>query len=260
MAPDRPTGLRGDLDHVVRPTLVTGAGGDIGRAIADALRADGHPVAIADLDLAKAERAAAAPGAAPAIALQLDVTDSAAVREAVALTVEAFGGLGSVVTCAGMHRPTPLDQTDDAFARGLVAVNFLGTFYVCREAHGALAAHGSGRIVTIGSDSSRAGLPKGSVYSATKGAVNSLTRSLAMELARDGITVNCVSPGTVDTEMLRESAEVDPRQMENLVRTVPLRRLARPEEIAAAVAFLCSDAAAYITAQIVPVNGGAHAG
>jgi 2-hydroxycyclohexanecarboxyl-CoA dehydrogenase len=192
--------------------------------------------------------------------LELDVTDSAAVREAVALAVETFGGLGALVTCAGMHLPRPLADTDDDFARRLVDVNFLGTFYACREARDALAAHGSGRIVTIGSDSSRAGLPKGSVYSAMKGAVNSLTRSLAMELARDGITVNCVSPGTVDTEMLRESAAVDPTQIEKLTRSVPLRRLGRPEEIAAAVAFLCTDEAAYISAQILPVNGGVHAG
>jgi 2-hydroxycyclohexanecarboxyl-CoA dehydrogenase len=244
----------------VRPALVTGGGGDIGRAVVAVLRAAGNPVAVADVDLAKAERVAGAPGPAPAIALELDVTDSAAVAAAVGLSTEAFGGLGALVTCAGMHRPTPLADTDDDFARRLVDVNFLGTFYACREARAALAAHGSGRIVAIGSDSSRAGLPKGSVYSAAKGAVNSLTRSLAMELARDGITVNCVSPGTVDTEMLREAAAVDASQIEKLRRTVPLRRFARPEEIAAAVAFLCTDEAAYITAQIVPVNGGAHAG
>jgi 2-hydroxycyclohexanecarboxyl-CoA dehydrogenase len=244
----------------VRPTLVTGGGGDIGRAVADALRAAGNPVAVADLDLTKAERVAAADGVAPAIALELDVTDSAAVGEAVAFTAEAFGGLGALVTCAGLHRPTPLADTDDEFAGRLIDVNFLGTFYACREARAALVAHGAGRIVTIGSDSSRAGLPKGSVYSAMKGAVNSLTRSLAMELARDGITVNCVSPGPVDTQMLREAADADPRQMEKLLRGVPLRRLAAPAEIAATVAFLSSDPAAYITAQIVPVNGGAHAG
>jgi 2-hydroxycyclohexanecarboxyl-CoA dehydrogenase len=244
----------------VRPALVTGGGGDIGRAVADALRAAGNPVAVADLDLAKAERAAAADGVAPAFALELDVTDSAAVRAAVASTAEAFGGLGALVTCAGLHRPVPLADTDDEFARRLIDVNFLGTFYACREARTALAAHGAGRIVTIGSDSSRAGLPKGSVYSAMKGAVNSLTRSLAMELARDGITVNCVSPGPVDTQMLREAGEADPRQMEKLLRGVPLRRLAAPAEIAATVAFLSSDPAAYITAQIIPVNGGAHAG
>jgi 2-hydroxycyclohexanecarboxyl-CoA dehydrogenase len=244
----------------VRPTLVTGAGGDIGRAIVDALRSAGNPVAAADIDLAKAERAVASESAAPAIALRLDVTDSAAAREAVALTLEAFGGLGALVTGAGMHVPTALDDTDDEFARRLVDVNFLGTFYACREAHAALAAHGAGRIVTIGSDSSRAGLPKASVYSAMKGAVNSLTRSLAMELARDGITVNCVSPGPIDTEMLRESAAVAPSQIEKLTRAVPLRRLGLPEEIAAAVTFLCSDDAGYISAQILPVNGGGHAG
>jgi 2-hydroxycyclohexanecarboxyl-CoA dehydrogenase len=248
------------MTATTRPALVTGAGGDIGRAVADALRAAGNPVAVADLDLAKARRAAGSDGAAPAIALELDVTDSAAVREAVALAVEAFGGLGALVTCAGLHRPTRLADTDDGFARRLIDVNFLGTFYACREAHPALAAHGAGRIVTIGSDSSRAGLPKGSVYSAMKGAVNSLTRSLAMELARDGITVNCVSPGTIDTTMLREAGDVDPSQIEKLVRSVPLRRLGLPEEIAAAVAFLCSDQAAYVSAQILPVNGGVHAG
>ena len=244
----------------IRPTLVTGGGGGIGRAVADELRARGNPVAIADLDRDKAEAAAAGGDGAPAIAIELDVTDSVAVGEAVGLAVEAFGGLGGLVTCAGMHRPTSLADTDDAFARRLVDVNFLGTFYACREARAALAAHGSGRIVTIGSDSSRAGLPKGSVYSAMKGAVNSLTRSLAMELARDGVTVNCVSPGTIDTEMLREAADVDPRQIEKLTRMVPLRRLGSPRDIAATVAFLLSDEAGYISAQIIPVNGGVHAG
>ena len=242
-----------------RPTLITGGGGGIGRAVANLLRERGNPVAVADLDLAAARATVAAGAGAPAIALELDVTDSAAVAAAVGIASGELGGLGGLVTCAGMHVPTPLAATDDEFARCLV-VNFLGTFYACREAREALAAHGSGRIVTIGSDSSRSGLPKGSVYTAMKGAVNSLTRSLSLELAGEGITVDCVSPGAVDTEMLRQSAGVAPGQIEKLTANIPLRRLGGAEEIAAAVAFLASDEAGYITAQIIPVNGGVIAG
>lgn len=244
----------------VRPSLVIGGGGGIGRATARLLRERGNPVAVADLDLEAAKQTAALGDGAAAVALQVDVADSASVRACVEAAERELGGLGALVNCAGMHRPTPLAETDDEFARRLVEVNFLGTFYACREARPALAAHGSGRIVNVGSDSSRAGLPKGSVYSASKGAVNSLTRSLGKELARDGITVNCVSPGTVDTQMLRDNAGVDPAQIEKIAATVPLRRLGTAEEVAAMIAFLVSDEASYVTAQVIPVNGGSVAG
>jgi 2-hydroxycyclohexanecarboxyl-CoA dehydrogenase len=244
----------------IRPTLITGGGGGIGRAVSTLLRERGNPVAVADLDLDAAEATVAAGAGAPALALEVDVTDSASVRACVQAAERELGGLGGLVSCAGMHRPTPLAETDDEFARRLIDVNFLGTFYACREARDALAAHGSGRIVNIGSDSSRAGLPKGSVYSAMKGAVNSLTRSLAMELARDGITVNCVSPGTIDTEMLRKASDVAEGQIRKLTAMVPLRRLGTPEDVASTIAFLVSDEASYITAQIIPVNGGIIAG
>jgi 2-hydroxycyclohexanecarboxyl-CoA dehydrogenase len=154
--------------------------------------------------------------------------------------------------------PRPLGDTDDAFLRTIVAINLEGPLRVCREALPHLRAHGSGRIVNIASDGARSGMSNTSAYSAAKGGVLALTRCLTLELARDGVTVNCVSPGPTDTPLLTATVDADAGAsiVERLSRSVPLRRLATPTDVAGAVRYFCSDAAAYVTGQTLSVSGG----
>jgi 2-hydroxycyclohexanecarboxyl-CoA dehydrogenase len=135
-------------------------------------------------------------------------------------------------------------------------VNLKGTLLVTRAVLDGMIARGSGRIVNIGSDAGRVGSSAEVVYSATKGGVIAFSKALAREVARHGITVNCVCPGPTDTALLEQVREFDEKLHASLARAVPLRRLGRPEDVAAAVVFLASDAAAYITGQTLSVSGG----
>jgi 2-hydroxycyclohexanecarboxyl-CoA dehydrogenase len=241
-----------------RPVVVTGAGGGIGAAIVTELSAAGHPVLATDLSLEAAERTAAAVAAGDVAATTMDITDPASVRAALAYGVARFGALGGVVNNAGWMEPRPLGDTDDAFLRTIVAINLEGPLRVCREALPHLRAHGSGRIVNIASDGARSGMSNTSAYSSAKGGVLALTRCLALELARDAVTVNCVSPGPTDTPLLTATVDADAGAsiVQRLSRSVPLRRLATPADVAGAVRYFCSDAAAYVTGQTVSVSGG----
>jgi 2-hydroxycyclohexanecarboxyl-CoA dehydrogenase len=243
---------------VARPLLVTGAGGGIGAAIVAQLSAAGHPVLATDRDAEAAARVAEPLAGAGVVAAAMDITDACSVRDAVAVAVERFGSLGGVVNNAGWMEPRPLADTDDDFLRTIVAINLEGPLRVCREALPHLRSHGSGRIVNIASDGARSGMSNTSAYSAAKGGVLALTRCLALELARDQITVNCVSPGPTDTPML--TATVDSEDgaaiVERLARSVPLRRLATPDDVAAAVRWFCGEDAGYVTGQTVSVSGG----
>jgi 2-hydroxycyclohexanecarboxyl-CoA dehydrogenase len=242
-----------------RPILVTGAGGGIGEAVVRQLVADGHRVLAADRDAQAAERVAASVGErAVVVPVTLDVTDTTSVAEGVAAAVEAFGALGGVVNNAGWMEPRPLAETDDEFLRTVVAINLEGTVRVCRECLGELQRFGSGRIVNVSSDGARSGMSNIAAYAAAKGGVLALTRSLSLELARHQITVNCVSPGPTDTPMLTATADASAGAavVERLAKSVPLRRIAAPDDIATGIRFFCSEDAGYISGQTVSVSGG----
>lgn len=244
-----------------RVAAVTGGASGIGLGVARQLVADGHRVAVLDRNAEAATAAAAALVAdgATALAVEVDVADRGSVEAAYARVRTELGPIEILVTSAGIEAFTPLlEITPEAWDR-LVAVNLTGTFTCVQLAVPDMLAAGWGRIVTIASSSAQSGAPKMAHYTASKGGVISLTRSLAVELARKGITVNSVSPSLVDTPMAREAeAAGDFPGVDVVGSMVPVGRAGTPEDMAAACAFLCSDAASYVTGQIVGVNGGMY--
>lgn len=239
--------------QAIERVLVTGGGSGMGRAAALRLAAGGARVLVADLDLAAAQAAAAemGPGAA---ALAVDVADPASVTALFNATRASLGGLDMLVHTAAILGDTAfIEDISDQQWRRLMAVNLDGAFYCAREAVRLMAAGGGGRIVLFSSVASLTPTPGAVAYSAAKGGVNLLARSLAVEAARHNIRVNVVAPGYVETSML---AGLPAGFAERIVKKTPLRRLGLPQEVAGLVAFLASAEADFITGQVLSPNGG----
>jgi 2-hydroxycyclohexanecarboxyl-CoA dehydrogenase len=242
-----------------RVALVTGGGGGIGGAIATALAADGHAVAVADLRLeaarVSAKRVAAAGGrAAPFV---VDVTDGETVAEAIAETSRELGPVEILVNNAGWDELKPFVETDEEFWDRVIAINFKGCLHTTRALLPGMIERGFGRIVNIASDAARVGSSMESVYAGAKGGVIAFTKTIAREAARAGVTANAVCPGPTRTPLLDQmTAEGGEKLVDALVRAVPMRRLGEPEDIAAAVAFFATDGAGFITGQTLSVSGG----
>jgi NAD(P)-dependent dehydrogenase (short-subunit alcohol dehydrogenase family) len=230
----------------MKTAVVTGGGSGIGRAVADRLRADGYHVATIDLNPSGDEFAQTA-----------DVTDRAQVDAALAAIRAQLGPVTVLVNAAGLdgfNRFT--DITFDEWQK-VVDVNLNGVFHCIQAVLPDMVEAGWGRIVNISSSSTHSGTPYMSHYVAAKSAVNGLTKSLALEYGPAGITVNAVPPGFIDTPMLRNAESLGRiRDVQATIDATPVRRIGRPEDIAAACAFLISDEAGYITGQILGVNGG----
>jgi 2-hydroxycyclohexanecarboxyl-CoA dehydrogenase len=238
--------------------LVTGAGRGIGAAIAARLAAAGSAVAVCDVDAALAEASAGklAAAGARAIAVAADVSDAAAVARGVARAAAELGPVGVLVNNAAVDVVGPFLESSEAVWDRILAVNLKGTLVCCRAVLDGMIARGGGCIVNLGSDAGRVGSTGEAVYSASKGGVIAFTKSLAREVARHAIRVNCVCPGPTDTALLAQVGEHSPKLLEGLLRAIPLRRVGEPDDVAALVAFLASDDAAYITGQAISVNGG----
>jgi NAD(P)-dependent dehydrogenase (short-subunit alcohol dehydrogenase family) len=237
--------------------LVTGGASGMGAAVARIFAQAGANVAIVDRNAELAAQTGAAIGAR---VIAGDVGDSAFCDAAVADTVGHFGALHTVVNAAGIIvRKTGIDSTDDDWAR-TQRVNADGVYFMTRAAARHMRAHGGGAITNFGSIWGELGGKGAHAYTASKGAVHQITRTFALELARDGVRVNCVCPGEVDTPMLRAAGRATPLTDAEAAaigeRVVPMGRLAQPAEIARVAVFLCSDAASYVTGAMYYVDGG----
>lgn len=243
-----------------RIALVTGGAGGIGRAIAHALADDGRSVAVGDLRAAEASEVAAEiqRGGAEAVGVGLDVTDAGSVAGAVERVGAELGPIEVLVNNAGWDELHPFLETDEPFWDRVIDVNYKGCLRVTRAVLPAMVERRFGRVVNIGSDAGRVGSSLESVYSGAKGAVIAFTKTIAREVARSGVTANTVCPGPTRTPLLEQMAERGPggRLIESLERAVPMRRLGEPEDVAAAVAYLASDRAGFVTGQTLSVSGG----
>ena len=244
--------------------VVTGAARGIGRATAEYFASEGALVGLVDRDLAAAETVARGicTGGGRALAVAADVADRSAVDAAIAQCVSAFGRLDVLVNNAGTHFARAIDEYTDEEIDRLLAVNLKGALHAIRASVPHLRET-RGAIVTVSSMTGLVGQDRGAVYAATKGALISLTKALALELAADGIRVNCVCPAGVDTPLMRTWAATlpDPDGVLRDQAAMHLtNRLATPEEIARAIAFLASPSASFITGVALPVEGGATLG
>jgi len=244
------------VDLTDRVALVTGASRGIGRGVALALAEAGTAVAVnyrerADAAEAVCSEIAAAGG--QAIAVQADVTDADAVAAMVKQVVAEFGGLGILVNNAGIIADAYLTFMKPEAWREVVDVSLTGAFLCTKAAVRPMMKGRWGRIVNMSSDAGLMGDLMRAHYSAAKAGLLGLTKAAARELAGQGITVNAVAPGIIETDM---TADMDDKRAEAMMSMIPLRRFGVPEDVAGLVVWLCSDAAAYITGQTISVDGG----
>jgi NAD(P)-dependent dehydrogenase (short-subunit alcohol dehydrogenase family) len=230
----------------VKNAVVTGGGSGIGLAIADRLRADGYNVAVLDLN----------PSGIPN-SYVANVTDRAAVDTAMNAVRAQLGPITILVNAAGLDSFKKFTDTSFEHWQRVIDVNLNGVFHCIQAVLPDMIEAGWGRIVNISSSSTHSGAPYMAPYVAAKSAVNGLTKTLALEYGPAGITVNAVPPGFVDTPMLRKAAGKGYLgDIDKTIEATPVRRIGKPEDIAAACAFFISEEAGYITGQILGVNGG----
>ena len=243
-----------------RVAIVTGGGSGIGEAVSRRLAAEGAAVAVFDLNGQSAAETAATieDAGGTAIAMACDVADRVAIDAGVAETVDRLGHPTILINNAGI---TPserfLEISRESFDQ-VIAVNLRGTFEFCQVVIPHMVQEGWGRIVNISSSSAQTGSFGHTHYSASKAAVFGLTKSLALEFGRKGITVNAIPPSFVETPSLHRAADAGHlgTGIEQHIPSTPVRRVGQPEDIAAACAYLCRDDAGYVTGQILGVNGG----
>jgi len=238
--------------------IVTGGAQGIGEAIARQLAGEAASVAILDIQYEKAQAVADSlgSGGGSAVAVKMDITDSQSVKQAVKEVEDRFGRVDILVNNAGWDRAMPFIQLPEELWDRVIAINLRGPIAVTRAVLDGMISRNSGKIVNIASDAGRVGSSGESVYSACKGGIIAFTKTLARELIRYNILVNCVCPGPTDTPFIDGIREENPKLVEALKNAIPMRRLGKPEEIAVAVAFLASDEASYITGQTLSVSGG----
>jgi len=243
----------GELED--RLAVVTGAASGIGRAVALLLAQAGARVLVADRDTdggaATCEAVAQAGGLAEVVPLDLAREDS--IREAAETVLDRCDAPDILVNAGGWDRLQPFVESDFAFMEEIVRINLLGPVKLTRELVPAMLARGRGTIVNVASDAGRVGSMGETVYAAAKGGVIAFTKSLAREVARSGINVNCVCPGPTDTPLF---ASLPEKMRDALTRAIPFRRLAQPREVAEAIYFFASPHAGFVTGQVLSVSGG----
>jgi 2-hydroxycyclohexanecarboxyl-CoA dehydrogenase len=240
-----------------KPALVTGGASGIGAATARRLAAEGARVAIADLDLAGARQVA---GELDGAAVEMDVADAGSVRAGVAAAADAVGSLQVVVNNAGTDRFGWFTQTDEDVWDVVIGVNLRGVLAVTHAVLPSMHERGGGTIVNVASEAGRVGSQGSATYSAAKAGVIGFTKAIALESARFGVRCNAVAPGPIDTPLLNSAPEqlgdLGARLRQGMIDATAMRRIGQPEEVAAAIAFLASDDASFVTGQTLNVSGG----
>lgn len=236
------------------PAVVTGGAAGIGRALAQGFARSGYAVAVADRDAEGARATAAAirdeGGRAEAFVVDVSSSESAVgLAEAVAAR---FGPAYALVNCAGWDDIMPFRDTEPSLWSKVLDINLYGTVAVTHAFLDAVTQT-RGRIVNISSDAGRVGSSGETVYAGAKAGIIGFTKSLAREVARDGVTANCVCPGPINTAFLAKNSD---KLRESLARAIPMRRVGEPEDVVGAVLFFASPAAAYVTGQVLSVSGG----
>lgn len=238
----------------MRRVFLTGGAQGIGEAIARRVAADGMDLVMADIDINRAQRIASEIGAT---AIQLDVTDFDAVRQVVAES----GPFDVLINNVGMDQHAFFTRTTSADWRRLLAVNLESVFATTHAVLPAMQAAGHGRIVNISSEAARQGSRGAAVYAAAKGGMIAFTKSIARENSDKGITANVIAPGPIDTPMTQQAVEKGgDKLLRAMVGATLAGRLGKPEEVAAAVGFLISEAAGFITGETLGVSGGMGVG
>ncbi len=241
-----------------RIAIVTGAGSGIGRAIAHRFAAAGAAVVAADLNLAAAEETATA-SPEQIVPYQVDVTDEPSVQRLVQATLERFGQIDILVNNAGIGTTKDIVETDLEEWERVFAVNVRGVFLCCKHALPSMLARRYGVIINMGSVAGLIGIPQRAAYCASKGAVVTLTKQIAVAYVKQGIRCNCICPGTVDTPWVERlvAQTPDPEAARRALEArQPMGRLVQPDEVAAAALYLASDEAAAVTGSILVVDGG----
>ena len=236
--------------------LVTGAAGGIGGATASRLAAEGARVAVCDLNAGATRELAADLGG---VGLELDVRSTESIAAAIAATESELGPIDVLVNNAGVAGELFFTQTPPEVWDNLIAVNLRGVLAVTHAVLPGMHERGGGSIVNVASEAGRVGSQLSVVYSATKAGVIGFTRALAKESARFGVRVNAVAPGPIDTQMVRAAdalGEIGERMVQGMIDSTVMRRLGEPDEVAAAIAYLASDEASYVTGETVGVSGG----
>jgi len=247
------------FDFQDKVAIITGAGHGIGQATAKAFAAQGAKVVVADIDRQAGEAVVKAIKASNGVAtfIPCDVTNDTQVQELVTSTLEVYGKLDIAFNNAGIEiEQSKLADGDEAIFDKIMDVNVKGVWRCMKHQIPALLANDGGAIVNTASVAGLGAAPKMSIYAASKHAVLGLTKSAAIEYGKKGIRINAVCPAVIDTEMFQRAAQSDPRKAEYAHAMHPVGRIGQPEEVAAAVLYLCSDQAKFTTGAALPVDGG----